>query len=206
MRIAAGRAFWPVNTIKKYNITSYLTLVFFIFILFSFLPVFSAEAPPRFSAGDKVKVLWLGKWHVCTVLEVKGSEYLIHFEDDERIFDRWIAADKVRNFTYKSGDIVLVLKENQWVSAKICGSSDLTYKVHYFNTSNEHDEWVGPDRIRDVYFKIGEKIYVFWNGDWFNAVILTYELGKYKVHYVGFPEQNDEWVTVDRMRKAIGPE
>jgi hypothetical protein len=50
----------------------------------------------------------------------------------------------------------------------------------------------------------GEKpaeIEVEWNGRWYHATVITTEGARTHIHYVGYPESDDEWVTKDRIRK-----
>jgi hypothetical protein len=72
--------------------------------------------------------------------------------------------------------------------------------VHYDNYDAQWDEWVGSDRIKQPWKK-GDKVNVEWKGDWYTATILETGEGKYKIHYDGWGDEWDEWVTSSRMKK-----
>lgn len=175
-------------------------LLITIFLAF-FINNAAYSSEKKFGVGDKVKVYWIDRWHACTVIEVGEGKYKIHFEDDDRIFDRWMKAEKVKNFTYSVGDIILVKKGGKWLPGKVIAAGTTEYKIHYVGMESSFDEWVGPGKIKEIKYEIGQRVMVFWHGDWFEAEILNYDDGKYKVHFKGFPSSCDEWVTIDRMKK-----
>lgn len=49
--------------------------------------------------------------------------------------------------------------------------------------------------------RIGERVEVLSDGEWYKAKILEAADGSYKVHYAGWPDDDDEWVAEDRIRK-----
>ncbi len=110
-----------------------------------FIFIFFSQAQ---KAGDKVEVLWKGKYYAATVKEVKDGKWFIHYDG---YGDNW-------------------------------------------------DEWVGADRIAQKW-KVGDKLSVEWNGKWYPAVIKEIKEGKYKIHYDGYGDNWDEWVTTARMKK-----
>ena len=99
-----------------------------------------------------------------------------------------------------TGDKVQVLWNGSWYPATVKESKDGQWFVHYDNFDAQWDEWVGQDRIKQAWKK-GDKLHVEWKGDWFEASILEVGEGKYKVHYEGWGDEWDEWVTPNRMRK-----
>lgn len=183
------------------NMKRWYFLVILLIICFFNASLQSFAQEKNFQPGHKVKVMWRGTWHVCIVLERGEGKFKVHFEDDERIFDKWVKSEIVENYTYKVGDIILVKKDNRWLAGRVLAVSTLQYKIHYEELESIYDEWVGPDRIKDLSYREGERVKVFWNGDWFEAKILRYKDGRYLVHFEGFPDSNDMWVTIDKIKK-----
>jgi hypothetical protein len=154
-----------------------------------------------FLVGDKVKVMWRDRWEICTILELKEGKYKVHFEENEKIFDKWVSAKIVFNYNYRTGEVIQVEREGRWLPAKVLASGGNKYKVHFLGLESNFDEWVGPDRIQDISYRIGERIQVMWLNDWLDAVVIQYNNGQYLVHFEGFQQNQDQWVTVERMRK-----
>jgi hypothetical protein len=51
-------------------------------------------------------------------------------------------------------------------------------------------------------FSVNDKVLVLWSGSWYKAQILEYKTSKYLVRYEGWGALYDEWVTVDKIKKA----
>lgn len=49
-------------------------------------------------------------------------------------------------------------------------------------------------------FRAGQVVQVEWQGSWYRARILRVDRGRYRVHYEGWADSWDEWVTPDRIR------
>lgn len=49
-------------------------------------------------------------------------------------------------------------------------------------------------------FRAGQAVQVQWQGSWYPARILQVGQGRYRVHYEGWADSWDEWVTADRIR------
>lgn len=49
-------------------------------------------------------------------------------------------------------------------------------------------------------FKIGQEVLVEWSGSWYNAKILEYKDGHFKIHYIGWGSTWDEWVKPSRIK------
>ncbi|MFP4496710.1 MAG: Tudor-knot domain-containing protein [Vulcanimicrobiota bacterium] len=173
----------------------------FLILIIAFLPIMAWAAKRTFDVNDKVKVYWRNKWEPCTVLKVKPGKYFVHFEADERIFDKWVKEEIVEDFNFAIGDLLLVEKDGKWVVGKVLAAGTTQYKIHFLDYDSTHDDWLGPNRIKAIDFSIGDKIMVMWQGDWFEAEIINESGGKYLVHFIGFPSSEDKWVTMDEMKK-----
>jgi hypothetical protein len=49
--------------------------------------------------------------------------------------------------------------------------------------------------------KLGQRVDVEWHGSWWDGEIIAVRAGLYKVHYVGWGQEWDEWVEPIRLRK-----
>ena len=47
---------------------------------------------------------------------------------------------------------------------------------------------------------INDKVKVSWKGEWYDAVVIEQRDANFKIHYVGYDNSWDEWVTLDRIR------
>ena len=101
----------------------------------------------------------------------------------------------------QAGDEVDVLWKGAWFRASVQQAGDGKVLVHYKGWDSSFDEWVTPERIREpLPLKPGTALEVEWKGKWFKAVIVEAGDGKYKIHYDGYGDNWDEWVTFRRMR------
>jgi hypothetical protein len=49
---------------------------------------------------------------------------------------------------------------------------------------------------------VGQRVEVYSDDDWYPAQIVDARGAELKVHYYGYEESDDEWVTTDRIREA----
>ncbi|HEY8563325.1 MAG TPA: agenet domain-containing protein [Pyrinomonadaceae bacterium] len=56
----------------------------------------------------------------------------------------------------------------------------------------------------DGQWKVGDRLEVNYRSVWYSAVIIAAQVGKYKVHYEGYPDSDDAWVDASRMRPVGG--
>ena len=49
-------------------------------------------------------------------------------------------------------------------------------------------------------YRIGERAKVEWEGNWYRVRVIQVNGGKLKVHYIGYGENDDIWVTPDKVR------
>lgn len=103
------------------------------------------------SIGDKVRVLWKGKWYPGTVKKVKGAKCYVNPDGFEDKWNQWVGSDRLKKITskYEVGDTVYVHWNNKWWLSEIRKVRENSWKVHYKGQSDLYDEWVGPDRIKE---------------------------------------------------------
>jgi hypothetical protein len=97
---------------------------------------------------------------------------------------------------------------NRWWPVELIDRREGLTKIHYTGWGSEWDEWVEPSRLRKAAPRvalragmIGQRVDVEWHGNWWNAEIIAVRAGLYKVHYVGWGNEWDEWVEPIRLRK-----
>jgi hypothetical protein len=102
----------------------------------------------------------------------------------------------------KIGDKIEVLWNGSYFPATVKNVNEKEKKwlIGYDTYSESWDEWITSERIKLTYNK-GDKIEVDWNGSWYEATILEIKDQKYKIAYVGYDSNWDEWVDLKRMRK-----
>ena len=47
----------------------------------------------------------------------------------------------------------------------------------------------------------GQRVEIEWQGDWYQADVLEIDGERYRIHYLGYGANWDEWVTASRLRK-----
>jgi hypothetical protein len=163
---------------------------------------FARKRPP-FDIGDRARIFWLEQWRVCTIIDIEPGNYKIQFEEDERLLDRWVPVDKLENFTYKVGDIVTAELDGKWLKARIMAGSTLKYRVHFIGMEAKYNAWLGPDRIRDGKYDIGDVVLVLWKNHWYKARIIDSREGKFRVQFDGFPEPLNEWIGPEIIKNIV---
>ncbi|MBU0504385.1 MAG: Tudor-knot domain-containing protein [bacterium] len=107
---------------------------------------------------------------------------------------------------YTANDQVQVEWKGKWYPSTIKEVKDGKYLIHYTGWSDSWNEWVGTTRIRTsekavAAFAVGEKVQVEWKNSWFKATVKEVKEGKFLIHYDGYDNSWDEWVSTNRIRK-----
>ncbi|HWB08356.1 MAG TPA: agenet domain-containing protein [Pirellulales bacterium] len=103
-------------------------------------------------SGEHVEVQWQNKWYRAQVLGSRGEELKVHYVGYADSWDEWVPPERVRPFRppgFKPGSPVSVKWEGQWYPATVRRAWYGLHLVHYDNYSNEWNEWVGPDAIKE---------------------------------------------------------
>jgi hypothetical protein len=58
----------------------------------------------RFANGDRVEVLWNGRWWPAVVLESRTSRWLVHYEGYADDWDETVDADRIRERGFPAKD------------------------------------------------------------------------------------------------------
>jgi hypothetical protein len=118
-----------------------------------------------------------------------------------------------------------VRSEGDWYKARIIDARGAAYRVHYFGFEDSDDEWVTRRLFRmptvasarnsrrasswdtSEYrneadeFRTGTNVEVNWQGRWYPAKILKDQQGRHLVHYSGYDDSWNEWVSDHRIRR-----
>lgn len=53
--------------------------------------------------------------------------------------------------------------------------------------------------------RASERVEVVWEGQWYPATILEVRGARYRIHYVGYGPEWDEWIDASRLRSSVTP-
>ncbi|MEO7097342.1 MAG: caspase family protein, partial [Polyangiales bacterium] len=104
------------------------------------------------------------------------------------------------------GEHVEVRRDEEWQRATIADVKDGRLRVLFVGAtpgSGDDDEWVLPAQVRPwkpSQLPVGAVVEVLDEGQWYPATILDAKLGVHFVHYVDWPDSDDEWVGPDEVR------
>jgi len=106
---------------------------------------------PRF--GERVEVLWQGKWYRAQIIDVKEGQFKISYVNYDSSWDEWVDNTRLRPYRPKEfakGDHVDVYwsQDKKWYPATIRRAWYGLHFVHYDGYADEWDDWVAPDAIR----------------------------------------------------------
>jgi hypothetical protein len=94
--------------------------------------------------------------------------------------------------------------KGDWYRAQVLDGRDGECRIHYIGWGAEDDEWVKHARMRKpqgLGISGGDKVQVEWKGKWWDATVMRVEGDFAFVHYDGWGDEWDEWVTGKRLRK-----
>ena len=104
---------------------------------------------------------------------------------------------------------VEVRSEGEWYKARIIDARAGRLRVHYYGWEDSDDEWVLPRQIRKSQipnsksepYGVGARVEVNWKGEWYSADVLKVDRNSHLIHYVGYDDGWDEWVSSKRIRR-----
>ena len=106
--------------------------------------------------------------------------------------------------TPRMGELIEAESRGKWWKAEVLAEREGEVFVTWPGWNHSYDEWLPLKRTR-VYrphtFSSGASVDTEWRGQWFPARVVKTELGLHLVHYEGFPDSDDEWVSLARLRE-----
>lgn len=152
------------------------------------------EAPPaaatpamQFAVGDKVDVKWNASWWKAEVLAVNSPKYRVHYVGWSASWDEDVTTDRVRPPT----DTASTGTEQTTAAATTAAAT---------TAAPSANAKAAPSAAATSAFKVGDKVDVNWNGQWWQGQVLTVSGSQYKVHYLGWAASWDETVSAARVR------
>lgn len=114
-----------------------------------------------------------------------------------------VLAEATGNATPRVGERCEAEYEGKWYKVKILAAQDDQYKVTWIGWPKDQDSWVAADQLRPYRPKSwspGTAVEIQWQGQWYPGSVVRSELGLLLVHYTGYPDTDDEWLPVSRVR------
>ena len=102
------------------------------------------------------------------------------------------------------GDHVEAESKRKWRKAEVSDVKGGKILVTWPGRERSSDEWLPPGRIRAFTQKtwpVGTLVQAEWGKEWYPARIVKAELGLHLIHYDGFPDGDDEWMGLSRLKK-----
>ncbi|MBL0334524.1 MAG: hypothetical protein IPP73_04120 [Chitinophagaceae bacterium] len=174
-----------------------------LFILFSILSlgVFSQKV------GGKVRILEDGTWMSGTLLSIKGNQYFVHFDLRPSSYDKFVKDNEI---VFIDGDdrkpiVQVEYRDRERVRRDTVYITQYIRDTIYINR-NDNGNWNGNGNggkgpRGQNFWRVGDRVEVYWGSEWYPARILESQQGKYKISYDGYSNVWDEWVSADKIRK-----
>jgi hypothetical protein len=154
---------------------------------------------PPFALKDFVTVPHQGKQRPGRVVGFRDGKYLveiINYSEKQAVLLPASALRRIQFQTYKVGQTVAVARPGL-PRAKVVETAGNFHRVVYAGHPGRGAEWLLSDQIVDDPKSVAE---VQWQGQWYPATVLKTEGGRYSIHYLGYDDSWDEWVTRERIR------
>jgi hypothetical protein len=138
-------------------------LFVFIILLFSAWVTCTGQLLKK---GSKVQAKMGTFWTDATIVEVKGSQYKIHFDGYGEAYDEWVSAGQMQNRSNDTEKTTIKTEKIEettpnftigekvevwntiWYPAIVTEITNGLYKVDYYDWTGYPDEWVKDDRIK----------------------------------------------------------
>lgn len=104
----------------------------------------------------------------------------------------------------RMGERVEINSANAWWKGYVIDANNNKLKVHYYGWEDSDDEWVTANQLRQpkiTQYRVGERIEVEWQKQWYPAKVLEVKGGTHYITYEGYGKEWDEWVSSKRIRK-----
>jgi hypothetical protein len=118
-----------------------------------------------------------------------------------------VMATTTKRHTPHMGEMIEGESQGKWWKAEVLAEKDGAYLVTWPGWDKKYDEWLPVERTRAYRPKtwaVGKTVEAQWRARWYPARILKVDRGLHLVHYEGFPDTDDEWVVLERLRERTG--
>ena len=174
--------------------------------------VASGPAPGKFQLKDYVRVSEKKEkeGRVSRIVGWEAGRYLVEFYDyskKSRAAFKPAQLSVIKINTYAVGQTVTATCNNEPLPAKILRAQNDFYLINYLGWPTQREEWVFADHILGdpaKYPPAKNIILAEWHDAWWPAEIKRTDAVKkqYYIHYAGYGNDWDEWVTEARMKKV----
>lgn len=103
------------------------------------------------------------------------------------------------------GERVEAFDEGKWWKARVVDVRDGAVKLHWLGIQGYEDQWVDNSLVRALRpsrtFAPGSRVEAEWEGKYYEARVLEVKGGIHLIHYEGYSDEWDEWVSSRRLRE-----
>ena len=145
--------------------------------------------PPE--AQTTVQVERNGTWRPAVLVQANGEKYQVRYQGGDDA-EEWVPKERIRSE-------LSVLWGGSWWPGLILEARGDELRVHYPGWGSEWDEWAAKERLRFAVPAGTRTADVERDGTWWQAVVLRSKGDRFFVHYLGWGEDQDEWVGKDRV-------
>ena len=96
MQFSFFRTTAVMNSKPKLRIISFLLLITVSLAVVTSSATQATAQQTIWKVGDRIEVQWQGDWYQAQVIEVKGSQYKIHYDGYASSWDEWIDKSRIR--------------------------------------------------------------------------------------------------------------
>lgn len=117
--------------------------------------------------------------------------------------DQLVLAKADGNLPSRVGEYCEAKSHGIWMKAKIKDAKEGKFLVTWVGRPAKAEAWMNSDELRRPEpggLEAGQHVRVEWNGAWYQGTVLQTHNGLHLVHYEGFPEADDEWIPLRRLR------
>lgn len=119
--------------------------------------------------------------------------------------NEWVLSTATGQRSGRVGERLEGESQGKWWKAKVIEEKDGKLKVTWPGWDAKYNEWLPPERTRPFVPELlppNTSVQIKWGSKWWDGVIVrTQPNGLHLVHYTNYPEGDDEWVPMKRIRK-----
>ncbi|MDA1263474.1 MAG: caspase family protein [Planctomycetota bacterium] len=133
------------------------------------------------------------------------GQFLVRTYTYARHQDTWMTINEVRPLIVVARQVgahVTVRQGSDLLPARVIEVDAPFYKVSFPDWPELEDKWMLGHQFPSGYAEptLGRPCHVEWQGTWYPALILEEKDEQYLIHYVGYGDNWDEWISAERLR------